>query len=179
MPPLLSRITPRRLPAYALNGIAVAIGVGGVQLLFAVLGGATAAQLASSGAVCTSLADVPNTVGRTWQRVVAAALLAVLASASAALLQPHPAALGAVGAAVRVARRHRGKHRRRRAHAGLDRRRARARRAAAVGARPDLRCARQRALAPRHRHPAAGDRPARRAAREPARPRPPGPRRAR
>ncbi|MBC7735315.1 MAG: hypothetical protein H7306_26065, partial [Bacteriovorax sp.] len=40
----------RRLPAYALNGIEVAIGIGLIQWLFAALFGAHAAQLALSGA---------------------------------------------------------------------------------------------------------------------------------
>ena len=77
-----------------LNGIAVAFGIGVIQLLFAALAGAPAAQLASTGAVCTSLADVPNTVGRTWQRVVMAALLSVAAALVVALLRTHPVALG-------------------------------------------------------------------------------------
>ena len=84
----------RRLPAYAINGITVAIGIGLIQLLFAALAGPLAAQLASGGAVCTSLADVPNTARRTWQRVLAAALLSVAASAVVALLRPYPIALG-------------------------------------------------------------------------------------
>ena len=84
----------RRLPAYALNGIEVAIGIGLIQWLFAALFGAHAAQLALSGAVCASLADVPNTGSRTWHRVSAAAVLSGLAALVVALLKPHPIGLG-------------------------------------------------------------------------------------
>src|SRR5438067_3668347 len=90
----------RRLPAYVLNGFAVALGIGLVQLVFALLFGLPAAQLASTGAVCTSLADVPNTPARTWQRVAAAALLAIGAAAVVALLRPHPLALAGGVAAI-------------------------------------------------------------------------------
>ena len=84
----------RRLPAYALNGIEVAIGIGLIQWLFVALFGAHAAQLALSGAVCASLADVPNTGSRTWHRVSAAAVLSGLAALVVALLKPHPIGLG-------------------------------------------------------------------------------------
>ena len=85
----------RRLPAHLLNGIAVALGIGCIQLLFTALGGPLAAQLALSGAVCTSLADVPNTRQRTWQRVWAAGALGVLAALVVGLLRPYPLLLGA------------------------------------------------------------------------------------
>lgn len=88
------RSVSRRLPAFAWNGLAVALGVGAVQLLFGLLAGAQAAQLAASGAVCTSLADVPNTPGRTWQRVLAAAAWSVAAALVVALLRPYHLALG-------------------------------------------------------------------------------------
>ena len=52
------RHLPHRLPAYAVNGIAVAIGVGCVHLVFAAIGGGAAAQIAGTGAVCASLADL-------------------------------------------------------------------------------------------------------------------------
>ncbi len=84
----------RRLPAYALNGIEVAIGIGLIQWLFIAVFGAHAAQLALSGAVCASLADVPNTGSRTWHRVSAAAVLSGLAALAVALLKPHPIGLG-------------------------------------------------------------------------------------
>ena len=84
----------RGLPAYALNGITVALGIGCIQLLFGVLAGPHPAQLAVSGAVCASLADTPNTVSRSWYRVSAAAALGFLAALTVALLKPHPIALG-------------------------------------------------------------------------------------
>jgi hypothetical protein len=84
----------RRLPAYALNGIEVALGIAAIQLMFTALAGPLAGQLATSGAVCTSLADVPNTARRTWQSVLAAALLSVGASLVVVLMRPYPLALG-------------------------------------------------------------------------------------
>ena len=58
-----------RLPAYLLNGIAVALGISIIQFLVVATAGPQAGALAMSGAVCASLADVPNTVHRTAQRV--------------------------------------------------------------------------------------------------------------
>lgn len=84
----------RRLPAYAVNGISVAIGIGVIHLLFGALAGPAAAQLASSGAVCTSLADLPGTVARTWRRVLAAAALGAASTLTVALLEAHVMALG-------------------------------------------------------------------------------------
>ncbi len=89
-----------RLPAFAINGIAVALGIGLIQVLVGAWAGAHAAQLALSGAVCASLADVPIPAVRTWHRVSAAALLGVLASVIVALLKPHPQALGLGIAAI-------------------------------------------------------------------------------
>jgi uncharacterized membrane protein YccC len=90
----------QRLPAFALNGIAVALGIGLIQLLVTALAGHHAAQLVLSGAVCASLADVPNTVPRTRSRVPVAGLLGVLAAATVAWLHPHPVALGLGIAAI-------------------------------------------------------------------------------
>jgi uncharacterized membrane protein YccC len=87
------------LPAHALNGLSVALGIACVQVVFSMLGGSMAAQLALSGAVCTSLADVPNTRPRTWHRVTAAAALSALAALAAGALRPYPVALG-LGLAV-------------------------------------------------------------------------------
>ena len=89
-----------RLPAYLLNGIAVALGIGIIQLLVVATAGPQAGALAMSGAVCASLADVPNTVHRTAQRVPAAALLGWLAALVVALLQAHPVALGLAVAVI-------------------------------------------------------------------------------
>ena len=89
----------RRLPSHLVNGISVALGLGLVQLLFGGLGGFHAAQLASTGAVCVSLADVPNTVGRAWRQMLLAVVLGSAASLAVALLVPWPDALG-VGIAL-------------------------------------------------------------------------------
>jgi len=86
----------RLLPAYVVNGIAVAVGIGCIQLLARELAGAHAAALVVSGAVCASIADVPNAPARTWHRVGAAALLSVLASLAVDLVRAHPSALGLV-----------------------------------------------------------------------------------
>ncbi len=76
------------------NGIAVALGIGLIQLLVALFAGSAAAQLAVSGAVCASLADLPNSVSRTWHRVSASALLTMVAALTMGLLRPYPVALG-------------------------------------------------------------------------------------
>jgi uncharacterized membrane protein YccC len=86
----------RLLPAYVINGIAVAVGIGCIQLLARELAGAHAAALVVSGAVCASIADLPNAPSRTWHRVGAAALLSVLASLAVDLVRGHPTALGVV-----------------------------------------------------------------------------------
>ena len=97
----MARVTPAlsrlrlRLPGYVANGIAVALGVALIQLLFGALAGPHVAQWALSGAVCASLADVPNTPPRTWRRVSAAALLSVAAAALVASLRWQPLVLGA------------------------------------------------------------------------------------
>jgi len=90
----------RLLPAYVVNGIAVAVGIGCIQLLARELAGAHAAALVVSGAACASIADLPNAPSRTWHRVGAAALLATLAALAVDLLRAHPNALGAVVVAV-------------------------------------------------------------------------------
>ncbi len=82
------------IPAHAINGIAVALGIACIQLVIGAIGGSHAAQLALSGAVCASLADVPNTPARTAQRVGAAALLGWVAATLTFVLAPWPLALG-------------------------------------------------------------------------------------
>lgn len=90
----------RLLPAYAINGIAAALGIGCIQLLAREAAGSHVAALVVSGAVCASIADLPNVPRRTWHRVGAAALLACIAALVVDLLRPHPRALGAAVAAV-------------------------------------------------------------------------------
>jgi len=86
----------RLLPAYIVNGIAVAVGIGCIQLLALALAGAHAAALVVSGAVCASIADLPNAPSRTWHRVGAAALLSVVAALAVDGVRGHPTALGVV-----------------------------------------------------------------------------------
>ena len=86
--------SPRALPAYLINGLTVALGIGVIHALCAAAAGPHAAQVALSGAVCASLADMPNPPHRTVHRVAAAALLSVLAAAVVAVLAPYPLALG-------------------------------------------------------------------------------------
>lgn len=91
---------PSDVPAYAWNGAAVAAGIGIVQLAFGLGFGPAVAALATSGAVCTSLADTPTVPGRVAQRVLAAAACTVLAAAVVAWLRGHPLALGVAMAAL-------------------------------------------------------------------------------
>ncbi len=90
----------RLLPAYAVSGIEVALGIGCIQLLAHLLAGPHAASLMVSGAACTSIADVPNTPLRTWRRVSAAAFLGAAAALVVDVLRPYPLGLGAAVAAV-------------------------------------------------------------------------------
>jgi uncharacterized membrane protein YccC len=90
----------RLLPAYAINGMTVALGIGLIQLVASLAAGPHAAQLVVSGAVCASLADTPNRIMSTWQRVSAAALLSFVAALAVDLLRPYPVALGLVVAPV-------------------------------------------------------------------------------
>lgn len=92
--PAWSAAPLRRAPAYLVNGLAVAVGIGLIHVLCAVAAGPHAAQVALGGAVCASLADVPNLPHRSWHRVTAAALLSVLAAACVSALAPYPRALG-------------------------------------------------------------------------------------
>ncbi len=87
-------VHPKDLPANVINGLAVALGIGCIQLLAAGLFGAHPAQLVLSGAVCTSLADTPNLAWRTGYRVAAAAALSTLAVLAVAFLRADPVALG-------------------------------------------------------------------------------------
>ena len=91
------------LPAYAINGIGAALGIFCIQLVATFAVGPHAAPLIVSGAICASLADLPNTVPRTWHRVGAAALLSASAALLVDLLRGHPFALGAAVALVAFA----------------------------------------------------------------------------
>ncbi|HEX7383789.1 MAG TPA: FUSC family protein [Burkholderiaceae bacterium] len=84
----------RRLPSHLVNGASVAAGIALVQLLFGALAGFHAAQLASTGAVCVSLADLPNTPGRARRQLAAAVIGSGVAGLAVTLLAPWPPALG-------------------------------------------------------------------------------------
>ncbi|HEY7904746.1 MAG TPA: FUSC family membrane protein [Casimicrobiaceae bacterium] len=102
--PTTAHLRPwRLLPSHAINGIAVAVGIGLIQALFGVAAGAYPAQLVVSGATCASLADVPNRVVRTAQRVAVAAALSFAAALTVDLLRPHPLALGIAVALIAFA----------------------------------------------------------------------------
>ncbi len=90
----------RLLPAYAINGVEVALGIGAIQLIALALAGPHTAALVVSGAVCASIADLPSTVVRNARRVGAAAVLSAVAALVVDLLRAHPLALGAAVAAV-------------------------------------------------------------------------------
>jgi uncharacterized membrane protein YccC len=89
-----------RLPPYLLNGIGVALGVALLQISIGLLAGHSAALAASSAAVCTSLADVPNAPHRTWKRVVLAALLTGLVGLLVGATRGHPVLLGLTTALI-------------------------------------------------------------------------------
>jgi uncharacterized membrane protein YccC len=81
------------VPAHLVNGASVALGVGLVQLLFALLAGPHAAAYAAGGALCTSLSDTPNTPRRNWHRSAGAALATSVATLAFALVKPWPVPL--------------------------------------------------------------------------------------
>ncbi len=96
-------MTPRpllALPGYVVNGIAVAVGIGVLQVLLAATLGPTHGALAIGGALCASLSDQPNTVARTWRRLLLAVALSVAAAAVVVALRPHPILLGGGIAAI-------------------------------------------------------------------------------
>ena len=86
----------RLLPAYVINGIGTAVGIGLIQQLTREIAGPHAAALVVSGAVSASIADLPNVPSRTWHRVGAAALLSVCAALAVDLMRRHPLGLGVV-----------------------------------------------------------------------------------
>ena len=83
-----------RLPTYLLNGALVAAGVAVVHGTVGAAAGASAAGLALTGAVCTSLADAPVAMVRAWRQLLAAALAALAGTALVLVAQPGPVAVG-------------------------------------------------------------------------------------
>ncbi len=98
---LSTKLEPwRLLPAYAINGLEVALGVGVIQQLTALAAGAHVAALVVSGAVSASIVDLPNSVDRNWRAVGVAVLLSAAAALVVDLLRGHPLGLGAAVAVV-------------------------------------------------------------------------------
>jgi uncharacterized membrane protein YccC len=65
-----------RLPIHVVNGAAVALGIALIQIVLTAVAGPLAALAAATGAICSSLADLPLAPARTWRRVGMAVLLA-------------------------------------------------------------------------------------------------------
>jgi len=97
---LPSRQIFSRIPAHLLNGASVSLGVTLVYFVGLGLGSGHAGLSAASGAVYASLADVPNPAGRTWRRVLTAAIIGTLVSLVVGLLRSDPLALGATIAVI-------------------------------------------------------------------------------
>jgi hypothetical protein len=90
----------RRLPAYALNGISVSLGIGLVQLVLGALASPAFTQAASIGAV---LASLPHLTGRavpTWRRTLVGGLLASFATWLVVATADHLVLRGAVIALI-------------------------------------------------------------------------------
>jgi uncharacterized membrane protein YccC len=90
----------RRLPAYALNGMSVSLGIGLVQLLVGALATTAFTQAASTGAVLASLPHLTGRAGPTLRRTLAGGLLAALATLLVVATSEHPWLRGAVIALI-------------------------------------------------------------------------------
>lgn len=96
----LPRDAVRRLPAPLLNGASVALGVALIQAGFGLAFGAAAASVAASGAVCSSLPDVPNPPHRTLRRVLPAAWVVSGVTLAVGFCRPYPVAMGLLITAI-------------------------------------------------------------------------------
>jgi len=83
-----------RLPAHVLNGIAVSLGISLIQITFTLAFGKLAALAAATGAICSSLADLPIAPARTWRRVGTGAVMACLSVLLVNLLRESGVAMG-------------------------------------------------------------------------------------
>jgi len=79
-----------RLPAFAINGLAVSLGVGLAQLVAALLGPAGAAQAATAGAIYASLPHLVDRPGRSARRALAGGLLGSATALVIGLLESAP-----------------------------------------------------------------------------------------
>jgi uncharacterized membrane protein YccC len=84
----------RHLPTYGINGATVALGIGLVHGIAFALGGPVAVVHAGSAAVCTSLGDLPDTLGRNVRRLLGTALMSLVAGAVVTVLEPWHVASG-------------------------------------------------------------------------------------
>ena len=83
-----------RLPAHVLNGIAVALGISLIQITLTLASGKLAALAAATGAICSSLADLPIAPARTWRRVGMGAVMACVSGLLVNLLRESGVAMG-------------------------------------------------------------------------------------
>ena len=90
----------RRLPAYAVNGLCVSLGIGFVQLLVGAFASSGFAQAASTGAVLASLPHLTGRAAATVRRVLAGGLLAALVALVVVATCEHPWSRGAVIAGI-------------------------------------------------------------------------------
>lgn len=89
--------TPRfamRLPAHVLNGIAVSLGIALLQITCTLAFGKLPALAAATGAICSSLADLPIAPARTWRRVGTGAVMTCLSVLLVNLLRQSGVAMG-------------------------------------------------------------------------------------
>lgn len=86
---LNSRISWRKVPAWAVNGLTVFLGLLLVQGTILLVAGAHAAQAAIATAVCASLADVVTTTDRVARRVCAAIFSSTAAAAIFLAVRPY------------------------------------------------------------------------------------------
>jgi uncharacterized membrane protein YccC len=89
-----------RLPAHLLNGFSVSLGMTLTYLLVHLFAGPAAAVAASAGAVYASVADVALPPGRTWRRVLTAALIGWSVSVLIAFLRSSALAIALALAAI-------------------------------------------------------------------------------
>lgn len=86
---LRSRAPWRQVPAWAINGLTVFLGLLLVQGTMLLVAGAHAAQAAIATAVCASLADVVTTTDRVARRVCAAIFSSTASAAIFLAVRPH------------------------------------------------------------------------------------------
>jgi len=81
---------------HLLNGLTVGLGVGAVTILFAQAFGFADGMAAGTGAICVSLADIPNPLASKFKILPLSWVLACLSSALIAVTIGHPAMQGLI-----------------------------------------------------------------------------------